>query len=291
MVAVNDVPNAAMSRCPPVAPPDAVRRAFLPSSRVRVNVDEGCRGGDVESGSVFDDCIQIAGVIDAREAALLLDCGVRLLGFPLRLPVHREDLSEEAAAAIIRGLAPPAAGVLITYLDEADAIAGFADELAVDIVQLHGAVGARELARLRSLRPALRIIKSLVVGLEGAAALRARVIELAPLVDAFITDTYDPDTGATGATGKVHDWSVSRALVALSPRPVILAGGLTPHNVRRAVREVAPAGVDAHTGVEGPDGRKDRQLVTRFVAEARAGFAALRAHGARPVGSSRHDPE
>ncbi len=245
----------------------------------------------MESRSVFDDCIQIAGVIDAREAALLLDCGVRLLGFPLRLPVHREDLSEEAAAAIIRGLAPPAAGVLITYLDEAAAIAGLADDLGVDIVQLHGAVCARELARLRSLRPALRIIKSLVVGLEGADALRARVIELAPLVDAFITDTYDPDTGATGATGKVHDWSVSRALVALSPRPVILAGGLTAHNVRRAVLEVAPAGVDAHTGVEGPDGRKDRRLVTGFVAEARAGFAALRAHGARPVGSSRHDPE
>jgi hypothetical protein len=49
--------------------------------------------------------------------------------------------------------------------------------------------------------------------------------------------------------------------------------------------------VDAHTGVEGPDGRKDRRLVTRFMAEARAGFAALRAHGARPVASSRDDQE
>jgi phosphoribosylanthranilate isomerase len=54
---------------------------------------------------------------------------------------------------------------------------------------------------------------------------------------------------------------------------VILAGGLTADNVRAAIAAVRPAGVDAHTGVEGPDGRKDPALVRRFVAEARRGFA------------------
>ena len=49
-----------------------------------------------------ENLIQIAGVIDAAEAQMLQQCGVRYLGFPLRLPVHREDLTEEAAAAIIR---------------------------------------------------------------------------------------------------------------------------------------------------------------------------------------------
>jgi phosphoribosylanthranilate isomerase len=53
----------------------------------------------------------------------------------------------------------------------------------------------------------------------------------------------------------------------------VLAGGLTPGNVRRAILAVGPAAVDAHTGVEGPDGRKRPELVSRFVAEARAGFA------------------
>ena len=64
-----------------------------------------------------EDLIQIAGVIDAAEAQMLQQCGVRYLGFPLRLPVHREDLTEEEAAAIIKSLAPPVFGVLITYLD------------------------------------------------------------------------------------------------------------------------------------------------------------------------------
>ena len=66
-----------------------------------------------------ENLIQIAGVIDAAEAQMLQQCGVRYLGFPLRLPVHREDLTEEEAAAIITSLAPPVFGVLITYLSQA----------------------------------------------------------------------------------------------------------------------------------------------------------------------------
>jgi phosphoribosylanthranilate isomerase len=45
-----------------------------------------------------ENLIQIAGVIDAAEAEMLQQCGIRYLGFPLRLPVHREDLTEEEAA-------------------------------------------------------------------------------------------------------------------------------------------------------------------------------------------------
>jgi len=217
--------------------------------------------------------IQIAGVIDAVEARMLLECGVRFLGFPLRLPVHREDLSEAAAAAIIHGLPPSAHGVLITYLDRADEIAALCSQLGASVVQLHGDVARTELERLAARAPGLTVIKSLVVGLHTPAALEARVTELAECVDAFITDTWDPATGATGATGRTHDWAVSRRLVECSPRPVILAGGLTAENVAEAIRVVRPAGVDSHTGVEDAVGRKDRDKVARFVAAAQSAFA------------------
>lgn len=95
-------------------------------------------------------------------------------------------------------------------------------------------------------------------------------------MDAFITDTYDPLTGASGATGKIHNWDVSRRIVEASQRPVILAGGLNPENVRDAILYVKPAGVDVHTGVEGPDGRKDEVLVKAFVSEAESAFALCR---------------
>ena len=94
------------------------------------------------------------------------------------------------------------------------------------------------------------------------------------MLDAFITDTYDPETGRSGATGKVHDWSVSLELVKCSLKPVILAGGLGPDNVAAAIRQVGPAGVDSHTGVEGADGRKDPGLVRAFVDNARNAFGA-----------------
>jgi phosphoribosylanthranilate isomerase len=70
-------------------------------------------------------------------------------------------------------------------------------------------------------------------------------------VDSFITDTFDSVTGASGATGRVHDWEISRRLVASSARPLILAGGLNAGNVRQAIRTVRPAGVDVHTGNRG----------------------------------------
>lgn len=216
--------------------------------------------------------IQVAGIIDAAEAALVQECGVRYLGFPLRLPVNREDLTEAEAAAIIRSLRPPARGVLITYLDQAEAVIAFCRALRARMVQLHGDISTPELARLRELDPGLTIIKSLVVGRHPMPVLEGLVTELGPLVDGFLTDTYAPDTGAAGATGRTHDWALSRRLVELSARPVILAGGLTPANVRLAISTVRPAGVDVHTGVEDATGRKDRVKLQAFVAEANAAF-------------------
>src|ERR1043166_5431806 len=168
-------------------------------------------------------------------------------------------------------------GVLITYLDEASEIAAFCHALGARIVQLHGDIPLDELKRLKILDPNLTVIKSLVVGMGENEVLEALVRELSPFVDAFITDTYDPKTGASGATGKTHDWRVSRRLVELSTRPVILAGGLTPENVKRAILEVQPAGVDSHTGVEDSSGRKNREKVQKFLSEGYEAFALVKA--------------
>jgi phosphoribosylanthranilate isomerase len=140
-------------------------------------------------------------------------------------------------------------------------------------VQLHGTVSTAELIKLRKLNNSLYVIKSLVVKKHNLAELEFMVGELSSLVDAFITDTYDPVTGASGATGKSHDWAISRRLVDISPRPVILAGGLRPENLREAILTVRPFGVDVHTGVEGVDGRKAEYLVRDFITVATAAFA------------------
>lgn len=220
----------------------------------------------------INNLIQIAGVIDQKEAELLIASGVHWLGFPLRLPVNKPDLTEEAAATIIRSLKPPACGVVITYLNQAKEIIAFCRALGASVVQLHGDIDPAELRYIKEHCPELVIFKSLVVGLHPEQELFDLVRSSAPFVDAYITDTYDPLTGATGATGKTHDWAVSRELVLCSPKPVILAGGLTADNVYSAILTVRPAGVDTHTGVEDESGRKCREKVERFVSEAQRAF-------------------
>ena len=223
----------------------------------------------------MENLIQVAGIIDSAEAELLCEEGVDWLGFPLRLPSGKDDISEPAATDIITQLNQPQAGVLISYLTDADEVSEFCSQLGVTAVQLHGDVEPNQLRKLKQMRPDLYVLKSLVVKKDNVEELLALVDECAEYVDMFITDTFNPATGAKGATGLTHDWSVSAELVRRSPKPLMLAGGLTADNVAQAIREVKPAAVDAHTGLEGPDGRKDRTKIKRFVSEARAAFSEL----------------
>jgi phosphoribosylanthranilate isomerase len=224
--------------------------------------------------------IQIAGVADRNEANLLVTAGVDWLAWPLRLPVNAEDVSETEAADLIRALPPPGRHVLVTYEQTAAATAAFCRKLGVHRVQLHGPFPLAELRRLHELRPDLFVVKSLVVRAGNEAELHELARQAAPWVDAFVTDTYDPATGAEGATGKTHDWAISRRLAEQCSRPLILAGGLYPDTVAAAIRADRPAAVDSHTGGVGADGRKDPALVRRFVAAARAAFAELEGHHA-----------
>ncbi len=224
---------------------------------------------------MLNNIIQIAGVVDLEEALMLVDQGVEYIGFPLRLKDGREDLSEEDARLIISKIKPKSKPVLITYLEKAKEISEFCKYLDVDIIQLHGEIELNEVKYLKGSSPNLLVIKSLIVKEDNFKDLDLQIKNFSQYVNMFITDTYDPQTGRTGATGKMHDWEISRKIVELSPKPVILAGALNPNNVREAILKVKPAGVDSHTGVESPDGKKSLRLVRKFVTEAQKGFNNL----------------
>ncbi len=230
----------------------------------------GPEGTDVEG------LVQIAGIRSLAEARMILEAGADWLGFPLRLEHHEEDLPEGDVARIISSFGIGDRAVLITYLEEAGPILELAARLGSRRVQLHGDITVGEAIRLRESAAGLTLIKALVVRPGNLGDLMGALLDFGSLVDAFITDTWDPATDARGATGKPHDWDVSRRLVEVAPVPVILAGGLTPENVGRAIAQVRPAGVDSHTGVEAPDGMKDPNRVRAFVGEARRAFALLR---------------
>lgn len=232
-------------------------------------------------GRSFSGFTQIAGIVDTEEALLLAGLGADGLGFPLRLDHHPQDTSEEEAAKIIASLPGHVDAVVITYERDAQAAVDLCRKTGATALQLHADVPPAVTRKIRSIAPDIFLIKSLVVSPEPEVLQRLRTIRDShtPFVDAFITDTQDPATGAQGATGLTHDWTVSRTLVKESALPVILAGGLNPDNVAAAVRAVGPAGVDVHTGIESVEGcvprRKSDEAARRFLDNARAAFRLM----------------
>jgi phosphoribosylanthranilate isomerase len=212
--------------------------------------------------------VQIAGISSLDEALAAERAGADALGFTVRLPTGVHDgVTEAKARSIIAALPPFVTSVAITYVDNAREAAELCRFLGSQALQLHGEFPVHELPVLRVALPHLKIIRAVhVTGSEALAQARA----LDRWVDAIILDTYDPVTGRGGATGKTHDWELSRKIVVASKTPVILAGGLTPDNVTEAIRTVQPWGVDVHTGVEDADGTRNVARIRAFIERAKA---------------------
>lgn len=217
------------------------------------------------------------------EALAAHAAGASAFGLLCGLTHRAEDqVTPDQARAIVAALPPAAETVLVTHLTAPGPIADLARAIGVRAVQAHGDLPPDGLLALRALLPGLRLIKAIHVDAPAATVLaRARpYLQPSPLgTDAILLDSRTADR--LGGTGRTHDWAVSRAVAAaLSPIPIILAGGLTPDNVAAAIAAVfspgRPAGVDVNSGVEHPaTGAKDPDRMRRFVAAARAAFAAL----------------
>lgn len=216
--------------------------------------------------------IKICGLRNQAEASLALRAGATALGFLVGLTHRADDAVDDAPAASIVGQCPvEVQTVMVTHLLDAAEIARRAAHVGVRTIQVHGALSVAGMGDLRRMMPSVRLIKS--VHVTGEAALDD-ALTYATIADALLLDSRTEDR--LGGTGRTHDWSISRRIVAASaPLPVYLAGGLTPDNVASAVRAVAPAGVDVNSGVEDAFGNKDPIRLRAFVANARQALAEL----------------
>ncbi|MFC1833859.1 phosphoribosylanthranilate isomerase [Thermodesulfobacteriota bacterium] len=218
--------------------------------------------------------VQVAGVSSLEEALFCQGCGVDSLGFTLGLPWGPHDgLDSSKTRHIADNLPPDITKVLITYIDQAREASELARRVLADAVQFHGGISDSELRIFRQAQPYIKTIGCVTVA--GLDAVHQAASFRMPPWDAIILDSLDPSTGRKGATGLTHDWAISARIVEECMVPVILAGGLTPENVREAITKVRPAGVDVHTGVENPDGSRNFNRIRAFAKTALETFHRL----------------
>lgn len=144
-----------------------------------------------------------------------------------------------------------------------EVVAAAATAVPLDLVQLSG----READDRTADRVELPVIRAVHVGdADDPEAVAQRALSVpAALV---LLDTADRER--RGGTGRPFPWTAA-SLVAAEV-PVMVAGGLTPESVGKAIAHLAPWGVDVSSGVES-GGRKDPTLMRAFVRAAKGGPA------------------
>ena len=197
---------------------------------------------------------------DAAAAAQLgaAHAGVIFAGGPRLLSMQR-------ASEVLTGL-PPTMGRVGVFADQdAGAVAAHAAAAGLTVAQLHAPRTPREIAELRA-ETGLSVWAVLRV---AGGALPTDYGALVDAADAIVVDALVP--GQLGGTGVAVDWeALARALERCGrPRRLVLAGGLRPENVARAVAIVAPDVVDVSSGVEHAPGVKDHARMRAFAAAVR----------------------
>jgi phosphoribosylanthranilate isomerase len=202
---------------------------------------------------------KICGITSVEALDAAIEGGARFVGF-VTYPKSPRYLSPNKLAALAARARGRVETVLVTVSADDAHIAAAVAAAQPDWIQLHG----RETpGRAAEIRPFARrgVIKAIGVArsedLASAAAYE-------PVADMFLFDAQAPAAGLPGGNALAFDW----ALLAgwRFERPWLLAGGLTPVNVKEAIRVSGADLVDVSSGVESAPGLKDPLLIAQFLA-------------------------
>jgi phosphoribosylanthranilate isomerase len=211
---------------------------------------------------------KICGVMREEDAILAEKLGADLIGVVMA-PESKRNVSAEKARSILSSVS--VAGVVVTTHSSLGELEKLVEEVAPSLLQLHSHV---PLEVVRELSGKVKLIKTLRVGgrkkesgkgegeLERYSELMGRYAEF---VEYFLLD------GEKGGSGKTLNWETCAEIVREAPKPVFLAGGLNPENVREAIGVVNPFGVDVSSGVEESVGKKGAEKMKKFIEAAKNG--------------------
>ncbi len=201
--------------------------------------------------------LKICGFTDVESAVYAAHLGVDAIGlvFYANSPRH---VSIEQAVAITKAL-PPFTTVVGLFVNAKESeIYNIITQVQLDYLQFHGEESAAD-CRVYGKRYIKAV--SMKAGLDFDA-LNAEYHDAKGL----LLDAYHPD--AKGGTGTLFDWDL---LPKKRPIPIILAGGLTAQNIKRAIQIAHPYAVDVSSGVELERGKKDIVKMTAFTQQVQEG--------------------
>lgn len=201
--------------------------------------------------------VKICGMTRHEDVQAAVQAGADALGFVFA-PGSRRVLDAEKAAELVHGVPAFVARVGLFMDQDPEDVARILDRVPLSLLQFHG---REEPGFCR--RFGLPYVKALGMGSAQSLQQAERVFDDAA---ALLLDSHV--AGETGGTGRTFDWAEIPALGL----PLILAGGLTPENVRRAVRQVRPWAVDVSSGVEDAPGIKNAEKMRMFISEAKSEY-------------------
>lgn len=207
--------------------------------------------------------VKVCCIASTAEADLAIDAGADALGLVSAMPSGPGPIPESNIAKIVRHVGARAATVLLTSRQDAAGIGAQLDPIRPTVVQLVDELTEREHLLLRASHPDVVLMQ--VIHVRDARSVDAAV-RAAAFVDAMLLDSGNPTAAVKelGGTGRVHDWTISRAIRDAVRLPLFLAGGLRASNVAAAIAAVRPFGVDVCSGVR-VKGRLDPASVHAFL--------------------------
>ncbi|MBL4700739.1 MAG: phosphoribosylanthranilate isomerase [Phycisphaeraceae bacterium] len=201
--------------------------------------------------------IKICGFTDANLALAAVNAGADAIGLNFVSKSPRVVTIDQAK--IILSTLPAFVQPVAVFCDApTEQIITLTQELGINTVQLHG---KEPLSFANYLSP-LKIIKALPFDDQFQHEVESWGEHCQNLAGIIID--APPKDGLTGGTGVALDWEKLSQIKQPHWPPLILAGGLTPGNVRQAITTVKPYGVDVASGVEIERGFKDQTLIEQF---------------------------
>ena len=206
--------------------------------------------------------VKICCISSEQEAFDAIEFGASALGLVGEMPSGPGVISDKEIREIASNVPPPISTFLLTSRTKAAEIIEHHKRCNTNTIQIVDELEDKDYQAIREALPNVRLVQVVHVLSESSID---QALEVAESVDAVLLDSGNPnlEVKELGGTGRTHNWDLSRKIVEQSEKPVFLAGGLKPENVREAIETVQPFGLDLCSGVR-TDGKLDLRKLEAF---------------------------